>query len=88
MRVTKELSASLDYFRLMFVFLRADSAGLVFRKSPYPCSLPHIRVLSFSCLDDCGFEPNQGAITMEWVTPQHEEIDLNCEVSSYANAEL
>jgi len=25
---------------------------------------------------------------MEWVPPQHEEIDLNCEVSSYANAEL
>ena len=25
---------------------------------------------------------------MEWVTPQHEPIDLNCEVSSYANAEL
>jgi len=25
---------------------------------------------------------------MDWVTPQHEEIDLNCEVSSYANAEL
>lgn len=31
---------------------------------------------------------NQGAIAMEWVTPQHEEIDLNCEISSYANAEL
>ena len=31
---------------------------------------------------------NQGAIAMEWVTPQHEEIDLNCEVSAYANAEL
>jgi len=30
----------------------------------------------------------QGAPLMEWVTPQHEEIDLNCEVSSYANAEL
>ena len=30
----------------------------------------------------------QGASAMEWVTPQHEEIDLNCEVSSYANAEL
>ena len=30
----------------------------------------------------------QGAATMEWVTPQHEEIDLNCEISSYANAEL
>ncbi len=26
--------------------------------------------------------------TMEWTTPQHEEIDLNCEISSYANAEL
>jgi hypothetical protein len=25
---------------------------------------------------------------MEWTTPKHEEIDLNCEVSSYANAEL
>jgi hypothetical protein len=30
----------------------------------------------------------EGAWTMEWVTPQHEEVDLNCEVSSYANAEL
>jgi hypothetical protein len=30
----------------------------------------------------------KGASTMEWVTPQHVEIDLNCEVSSYANAEL
>jgi len=30
----------------------------------------------------------KGAFAMEWVTPQHEEIDLNCEVSSYANAEL
>lgn len=29
-----------------------------------------------------------GAYSMEWVTPQHEEIELNCEVSSYANAEL
>jgi hypothetical protein len=27
-------------------------------------------------------------LIMEWTTPQHEEIDLNCEVSSYANAEL
>jgi len=25
---------------------------------------------------------------MEWVAPQHEEVNLNCEVSSYANAEL
>lgn len=35
------------------------------------------------------FGPYQsGATHMEWTTPQHEEIDLNCEVSSYANAEL
>jgi len=26
--------------------------------------------------------------SMEWTTPQHEGIDLNCEVSSYSNAEL
>jgi len=25
---------------------------------------------------------------MKWTTPQHEEIDLNCEISSYANAEI
>jgi hypothetical protein len=30
----------------------------------------------------------KGAEPMEWEIPQHEEIDLNCEVSSYANAEL
>jgi len=29
-----------------------------------------------------------GATAMEWTTPQHEVVDLNCEVSSYANAEL
>jgi len=25
---------------------------------------------------------------MDWTTPQHEEIALNCEISSYASAEL
>jgi hypothetical protein len=30
----------------------------------------------------------EGAFSMEWTAPQHEEIDLNCEVSSYASAEL
>jgi hypothetical protein len=35
-----------------------------------------------------GFELPEGASLMEWETPQHEEIDLNCEISSYANAEL
>jgi hypothetical protein len=34
------------------------------------------------------FERHQGVILMEWTTPKHEEIDLNCEISSYANAEL
>jgi len=34
------------------------------------------------------FRIRQGVSIMEWVTPQHEEINLNCEVSSYANAEL
>jgi hypothetical protein len=29
-----------------------------------------------------------GGTNMEWTTPQHEVVDLNCEVSSYANAEL
>ncbi|MBZ5702030.1 MAG: hypothetical protein LAN84_09300 [Acidobacteriia bacterium] len=33
-------------------------------------------------------DDSQGGSPMEWVTPQHEEIDLNCEISSYANAEL
>lgn len=28
------------------------------------------------------------SLTMEWTTPQHEEIEMNCEVSSYTNAEL
>jgi hypothetical protein len=31
---------------------------------------------------------NSRSFPMEWTTPQHEEIDLNCEISSYANAEL
>jgi hypothetical protein len=34
------------------------------------------------------FGSNSGGTTMEWTTPQHEVVDLNCEVSSYANAEL
>jgi hypothetical protein len=28
------------------------------------------------------------SLPMEWTAPQHEEIDLNCEISSYANAEI
>jgi coenzyme PQQ precursor peptide PqqA len=33
-----------------------------------------------------GFPRKQG--TMEWTTPQFEQISLNCEINSYANAEL
>ena len=31
---------------------------------------------------------SKGEARMEWVTPGHEEVDLSCEVSGYANAEL
>lgn len=34
------------------------------------------------------FAEPKGEARMEWVTPGHEEVDLNCEVSGYANAEL
>jgi hypothetical protein len=59
--------------------------GCPFRPCPFlhfPSFLPRVTLplvlkLSF-----------QGASAMEWVTPHHEEVDLNCEVSSYANAEL
>jgi hypothetical protein len=44
-------------------------------------------MLAFTCSAKLLFRI-QGALHMEWVTPQHEEIDLNCEISSYANAEL
>ncbi len=39
-------------------------------------------------LRSSSYQTPKGALFMEWTTPQHEEIDLNCEVSSYANAEL
>lgn len=40
---------------------------------------------AFGTPSDLGFRRSKA---MEWITPQHEEIDLNCEISSYANAEL
>jgi hypothetical protein len=36
----------------------------------------------------CSLDQRKGVQPMEWTTPQHEEIDLNCEISSYANAEI
>jgi len=50
-------------------------------KSPILCYL----ILCYSLrVFNIGKEP----FSMEWTTPRHEEIDLNCEISSYANAEL
>ncbi len=49
--------------------------------------IPFKRIPCYACCVLVHLTP-KGAWTMEWVTPQHEEIDLNCEVSSYANAEL
>jgi hypothetical protein len=47
-------------------------------------SFPHQTMVFLLCTTVPDFkEP-----PMEWTTPQHEEIDLNCEISSYANAEL
>jgi hypothetical protein len=51
-----------------------------------PCSILIECVLFFLC--DYYFVFNSRSFAMEWTTPQHEEIDLNCEISSYANAEL
>src|SRR6266481_1172386 len=47
--------------------------------------IPFKRIPCYACCVLVHLTP-KGASTMEWVTPQHEEIDLNCEVSSYANA--
>ncbi len=55
------------------------------RRAPYrisPIYLSGSRAMLFSSYQALK-EP-----TMEWTAPKHEEIDLNCEISSYANAEL
>jgi len=80
---------------------RTTFCGSVFASSSFPfahSSLTQIHILSrqkkfpfrhfigHAILDP--FERHQGATPMEWTTPKHEEIDLNCEISSYANAEL
>jgi hypothetical protein len=57
----------------------------LFEEQAHPCSL-FLCDLCYTARVPCDLifkEP-----TMEWTTPQHEEIDLNCEISSYANAEL
>jgi hypothetical protein len=66
-------------FRLFFVGLFCSYRAI--RPIPF-CPLA-CYLYPVPCI--CKFE---GVGNMEWETPQHEEIDLNCEVSSYANAEL
>jgi hypothetical protein len=55
--------------------------GAIWRNTPIPLIL-------ISWYTDYVISSPKGASTMEWIAPQHEEIDLNCEISSYANAEL
>jgi len=69
--------------KILSLLLRLGK-GAQSQKRPY--SLSQSPVL-FSLGPAIRFQ-TQGAAAMEWTTPQHEEIDLNCEVSSYANAEL
>jgi hypothetical protein len=79
-----------DYDHLVRYFLaiffrganRSVDAAVLYRKGP-ACFFTGA---CYSCLALLYFSP--GAFPMEWTTPQHEEIDLNCEISSYANAEL
>jgi len=33
-------------------------------------------------------EPGMEGANMQWITPEFDEIDLSCEINSYANAEL
>ena len=81
------MSAAIDDFRLMFVFPPRNQAGSLFHplaQSLFPSAFSCV-IFVLPC--ELTFRI-QGAVAMEWVTPQHEEIDLNCEISSYANAEL
>jgi hypothetical protein len=47
--------------------------------------MPRKAILQFKRY--AGMSP-RGVIVMEWSAPEHEVIELNCEVSSYANAEM
>ena len=73
-------------FRFSFVFLAnsAQEFQLEICTPLFPSALPYVIFLAsvFRL-----FRTKELPL-MEWTTPKHEEIDLNCEVSSYANAEL
>jgi hypothetical protein len=69
-------------FRLLFVHC---SSIVMHRVSLPPISCSH--VLHPMLCSFCSTYTKE-SLTMEWTAPQHEEIDLNCEISSYANAEI
>jgi hypothetical protein len=74
---------------ICFRFLFVPVCTPVLRKSasrPRQKKFPFRHFIGHAILDP--FERHQGATPMEWTTPKHEEVDLNCEISSYANAEL
>jgi hypothetical protein len=76
--------------RVPVIYREAITAGCKARQP-----LQQRRKFGELIFDSCGGRANlvgklilSGGFKMEWTTPQHEEIDLNCEISSYANAEL
>jgi hypothetical protein len=73
------------YVRLFFV---AHAFAISHLRRLRNCEFPFWLVQSHVMLWPFDQRPKNGASTMEWTTPKHEEIDMNCEISSYANAEL
>ena len=68
-----------------------SSVSLCFRRntSKHASEMPRIRFVALGTrVILFAFRLTEGVSPMEWTAPQHEEIDLNCEISSYANAEL
>ena len=73
---------------MIFSHLRLDtlSSGTM-GGNPFSC-LPNLTLQfrSVLLLNQHHTIPKERA--MEWTTPNFEEIDLGCEINSYANAEL
>jgi hypothetical protein len=75
---------SVETISTLRIPLRARATPL-FRPGSSPW---FVFMLYFKAVRALDLVSHQEPLTMEWTTPQHEEIDLNCEISSYANAEL
>jgi hypothetical protein len=70
-------------FRFLFVAFRPSDEPLFPTYENDSASPARQTVIFF-----VGCSKHKEPQAMEWTTPKHEEIDLNCEISSYANAEL